>query len=64
MYYRGCMRLYSLRLPEELIAALGKLKERDGITESESIRRAVVQFLKEKRIPIQEKGAKAAARRK
>jgi metal-responsive CopG/Arc/MetJ family transcriptional regulator len=52
------MRLYSLRLPEELIAALSKLKERDGITESESIRRAVVQFLKEKRIPNQEKGAK------
>jgi Arc/MetJ-type ribon-helix-helix transcriptional regulator len=45
-------RLYSLRMTNELLDALRALKIRDGISESEAIRRAVADFLKKREIRI------------
>lgn len=46
------MVLYSLRLTPELKAGLERLKERDGIPESEAIRRATTEFLAARGIEI------------
>lgn len=57
-------RLYSLRLPLELKAALEELKKRDGIPESEAIRRGTVEFLKAKGISVKaERGEKPKRKR-
>ena len=57
------MRRYNFFLPDHLDRALDALKARDGISESEAIRRALTEFLKRKKIKItdpQKGGAKQA----
>jgi ribbon-helix-helix CopG family protein len=46
------VRRYNFYLPDDLDRALDALKQRDGISESEAIRRALTEFLRRKRIPI------------
>ena len=43
---------YSFFLPDELKRGLEALKARDGINESEAIRRAVAEFLKRHRVTV------------
>jgi hypothetical protein len=43
---------YNFRISPELKRALELLKARDGMPESEAIRRALAEFLKRRRIPI------------
>lgn len=50
-------KIYSFAIDEELAAGLKEIKERDGIAESEQIRRAVREWL-------QDKGASFKAERK
>jgi hypothetical protein len=59
------MRLYSVYLPAELKRGLERLKARDGISESEAIRRALAAFLKQRRISLvpAEKGGQRTTRR-
>jgi predicted transcriptional regulator len=59
------MRLYSVYLPAELKRGLERLKTRDGISESEAIRRALADFLKRRKIRIgpAERGGKRPTRR-
>ena len=45
-------RLYSLRMPEELLAALEALKIRDGISESEAMRRGTAEYLERRGIRV------------
>ena len=56
------MRRYNFYLPDDLDRGLDLLKQRDGISESEAIRRALTEFLKRKRIPIRPRkgGARTA----
>jgi metal-responsive CopG/Arc/MetJ family transcriptional regulator len=56
------VRRYNFFLPDDLDRALDVLKERDGISESEAIRRALTEYLKRKRIPIRPRkgGARTA----
>jgi hypothetical protein len=52
---------YSFFITDELKRGLEALKHRDGIAESEAIRRALAEFLKRKRITVgatAKKGAK------
>jgi len=46
------MERYSLFMPADLKRGLERLKQRDGISESEAIRRALAEFLKRRKIPI------------
>jgi len=58
--------LYSFRLPKELKDALARLKERDGMSASDAIRRGLVALLKERRIPVKsapKKGARKKTKR-
>ena len=48
------MDRYTLFLPAELREGLKALKERDGISESEAIRRAVREFLAKRKIHIRQ----------
>jgi metal-responsive CopG/Arc/MetJ family transcriptional regulator len=59
------MDRYSLFLPAELKLGLERLKQRDGISESEAIRRAIAEFLTRRKVRIgaTEKGAKRTTRR-
>ena len=50
------MRRYTFFIPDNLKAALEALHVRDGISESEAIRRAIAEFLKARKIPIATKG--------
>jgi hypothetical protein len=53
-------------LPDDLRAALAELKDRDGIPESEAIRRGTVAFLEARGItvgPKTKKGAKRPAKK-
>jgi predicted DNA-binding protein len=50
------LKLAAFRLPDELIAALQQIKERDGIPIAEQVRRALEAW-------VQSKGIKAASRR-
>ena len=61
------MRLYSLFLPSELKAGLESLKARDGLSESEAVRRALAEFLKKRRIavkPVTKGGTRTTKRSK
>ena len=59
------MTLYSLYLPAELKRGLERLKQRDSISESEAIRRAIAEFLTRRKIRIgaSEKGGKRTRKR-
>jgi hypothetical protein len=59
------MNRYTLFLPAELKLGLERLKHRDGISESEAIRRAIAEFLKRRKVRIgaSEKGGKRTTRR-
>jgi hypothetical protein len=46
-------RPYTLKIDEELLVALRYIKERDGISESEQIRRGVRLWLAQKRVTVQ-----------
>jgi hypothetical protein len=54
-------RRYTFYISPELDQALDRLKTRDGIAESEAIRRALTEFLKKRGIVIRE--GKAERRR-
>ena len=58
--------LYSFRVSGELRDALQKLKERDGISASEAIRRGLVEFLQGRGIRVLDpkKGGKRTTRPK
>ena len=43
-------RAYTLKIDPDLLAALRHVKERDGISESEQIRRGIRLWLKKKRV--------------
>jgi len=60
------MERYSLFMPADLKRGLEKLKQRDGISESEAIRRALADFLTRRKIPIgaATKGGTRTAKRK
>jgi hypothetical protein len=57
MYDRGMKRPYTLKLDEELIAAIKAIKISDGIPESEQIRRGLVMWL-------ESRGAMKSARKR
>lgn len=44
--------LYAFRMPKEIKEALARLKDRDGMTASEAIRRGLIALLKERGIPV------------
>jgi metal-responsive CopG/Arc/MetJ family transcriptional regulator len=44
--------MYSVRMPEELMTALDALKVRDGISESEAIRRGTSEYLERRGIRV------------
>ena len=51
MYYNTYMsHMTTVRLPDDLLAAMEKLQARDGIPASEQIRRALREWLKAKRV--------------
>ncbi len=50
------VKRYSFFMPDDLKAGLEALRERDGMPESEAIRRALAEFLKQRRIAIAKKG--------
>jgi predicted transcriptional regulator len=60
------VRRYNFYLPDNLDRALDELKARDGISESEAIRRALTEFLKRKKIRITaaQKGGRRAVKRR
>ena len=60
------MDRYTLFLPAELKRALEALKARDGISESEAIRRAIAEFMRRRKITIRRpaKGGTRTMRRK
>ena len=63
--YSDGVRRYNFFLPDHLDRALDELKARDGISESEAIRRALTEFLKRKKIRIadpQKGGARQAVK--
>lgn len=58
-------RRYTFFIDEALAAGLKTLKERDGIAESEAVRRAIAGFLVERRISVDTRAErKRAATRK
>ncbi|MEO7891001.1 MAG: hypothetical protein ABIW19_13450, partial [Vicinamibacterales bacterium] len=58
-------KLYAFRLSPELKAALAALKERDGVPESEAIRRGTAEYLKARGIAVGvAKGAKRPIKKK
>jgi hypothetical protein len=56
------MRLYNFRIDEELDAALKALKARDGVPESEAIRRALRRYLRTLGVLRPVRGARKKAR--
>jgi hypothetical protein len=46
------MDRYTLFMPATLKLGLERLKQRDGISESEAIRRAIAEFLKRRKVSI------------
>ena len=48
------MERYSFFIPDQLRAALKRLKDRDGVPESVAIRRALAEFLTKQGIPATE----------
>jgi Arc/MetJ-type ribon-helix-helix transcriptional regulator len=50
----------TVRLPDDLLAAMTKLQARDGIPVSEQIRRALREWLKAKRVYTARKERKAS----
>ena len=58
------MDRYSLFLPAELKLGLERLKQRDGISESEAIRRAIAEFLTRRKVRVgpTDKGGKRTTR--
>lgn len=68
MSYNGCMtkdtretktKAITFRLGADLVAAMQRLHERDGINDSEMVRRALAAFLEDKGVmkPGRKKGA-------
>jgi len=57
-------RFTAVRIDEELLEGLERLRERDGATPAESIRRAIRAYLQEKGIDIEKADRKRASTRK
>lgn len=57
-------RPYTLKIDKPLLAALKQIKERDGVGESEQIRRGIKLWLKSKGIDVEKTDRKRAATRK
>jgi hypothetical protein len=55
-------RLYNFRIDPELDAGLKAVKERDGISESEQIRRAILEWLQKKGV-MKAQGKRPASRK-
>jgi hypothetical protein len=53
---------YSFFLDDDHAAGLKALKERDGISEAEAVRRAVTEFLERKHIKVERKRARSRKR--
>ena len=53
----------TFRLDDELLAALRLIKTRDGIPQSEQIRRAIVMWLESKGIKVKPQGKRAPTRK-
>ena len=61
MYYNTYMsNMTTVRLPDDLLAAMAKLQARDGIPTSEQIRRALVKWLTTKGVYAAKKERKAS----
>jgi hypothetical protein len=56
-------RLYNFRIDPELEAGLKTVKARDGVSESEQIRRALMEWLKKKGV-IKSERKRAATRKR
>jgi predicted DNA-binding protein len=57
-------RRTSVFLDPELQEGLKALKERDGITEAEAIRRAIAEFLKRKTVVVKSERKRAVTRKR
>jgi hypothetical protein len=57
-------RPYTLKIDPDLLDALKEIKERDGISESEQIRRGIRLWLKEKAVVATSKKKGSAGRRR
>jgi hypothetical protein len=57
-------RPYTLKIDEELLAALRHVKERDGISESEQIRRGIRLWLAQKGVTLKSVRQRAATRKR
>lgn len=53
----------TFRIDDELLDALREVKERDGIPQSEQIRRAILMWLKAKGVKVQTQGKRADTRK-
>jgi hypothetical protein len=53
----------TFRLDDELLDALREVKERDGIPQSEQIRRAILMWLESKGVKVKAQGKRAVTRR-
>ena len=56
-------KAYTLKIDPELLDALRSVKERDGVTESEQIRRGIQLWLRSKGIKVEPERRRAATRK-
>ena len=65
MTYVSPRRRYTFFIDESLATGLKTLKERDGIPESEAVRRAIASFLADRKVSVDsESGRRRAGTRK
>jgi hypothetical protein len=67
MYHRFTVspkKAYTLKIDPELIAALRAIKARDGIGESEQIRRGIQLWLKQKGVTVKPERLRVRARKR
>ena len=57
-------KAYTLKIDLELLDALRSVKERDGVTESEQIRRGIQLWLKSKGIKVKPERKRAATHKR
>ena len=57
-------RVYSFMIDPELSEALKAVKERDGISEGEQIRRALTAWFKAKRVKVETERKRAVTRKR
>ena len=57
-------KAYTLKIDPELLDALRSIKERDGVTESEQIRRGIQLWLKSKGLKVKSDRKRAGTRKR